>query len=84
MLQQLAAGQATLALLLGHLVDLVQLPYQALLVAGRKPVEVRIIAQHPLLVLRGNSAVLIEPVAEVAWGRRSRIAVARTSLARIG
>ena len=65
MLQCLGAGQAALALLVRHLVNLMQLPHDTLLLIGRQPPEAGIAAQHLLLVLHGNSPVLIEPVAKV-------------------
>ncbi len=83
-LQSLGTGKAALPLLLRHLVHLVQLLHQPLLVGERKPVEIRVVTQHPLLVLDRQAPVLIEPVAQVTRRRRAGIGVTRPSGDRIG
>jgi hypothetical protein len=62
----------------------VQLLHQPLLVGERKPVEIRVVTQHPLLVLDRQAPVLIEPVAQVTRRRRAGIGVTRPSGDRIG
>lgn len=90
-LQRLGASQSAIALSFGHLVYLVQLANQALLSVLGKPVEVGVAAQHPLLVLNRNAAMLIEPCAKVP-GRsiaglgglgENRVAWTRSALPRI-
>src|SRR5271166_3068562 len=66
MLEHCGAGEAALALLIGQLVYLVQLPHHPLLFASGKVVEVGVVAQHTLLLLDGKIAVLVEPFAQVA------------------
>src|ERR1035438_4942692 len=43
-----------------------QLPHHPLLFGRRQPMEAGVVTQHPLLLLDGQIAVLVEPVAQVA------------------
>ena len=63
--EHFAAGEAAIALLGRHLIDLVQLLDEALLVALREPVEAGVAAQHALLILDRDAAMVIEPGSEV-------------------
>jgi hypothetical protein len=66
MLDHFGAGDAALALLIGQLIYLVQLAHHALLLGRWKAAEVGVAAQHPLLLLSGKIAVLVEPFAQMA------------------
>ena len=65
--QHLAARQTAIALLLRHLVQLVQLLDEPLLLRGSQPIEAGIVAQQPLLLIDSKSPVLIQPIAEMSW-----------------
>src|SRR5665213_3517745 len=69
MFDVLGACQAALPLLFRQLVHTMELLREPLLVAGRQATEAGIAVQHPLLVLHGNIAMLIEPCAEMARRR---------------
>ena len=71
-LDHLGTAQAALLLRLGQPVDLMQLLDDPLLLTSWEPTEAGIAAQHPLLLLDGQIAVLVEPYAQVAGLRRSR------------
>lgn len=62
MLQHLAACQAAFALVLGQLVQLVQLLHQALLGRRGQAVETGIVAQQTFLILNGKALMPVEPV----------------------
>jgi hypothetical protein len=70
-LQRFTPCQAALPFLFGHLVKAMELLRQALLLLRRQTVEARTVAQQPFLVLRGQIAMLVQPVAEMA-GRGGR------------
>ncbi len=97
--QHLIARQPALALRGRHAIHLPQLLHQPLLVAARQRPEAGISAQHPLLLLYGKPAMLVEPLLQapspspagieggLAWlvpGTRVRISAAFALIRRPG
>lgn len=70
-LDDFGAGKPPLALLVGKVVDLLQLLYYALLIGWGELSEAGLVAQQLLLALYGQSAVLGEPRLQMT-GRRQR------------
>lgn len=66
MVQRFGARQPTVALLFWHLVNLVQLPNCTLLIGRGQAIETGIASQDLLLVLRGETAMFIEPFAQMS------------------
>jgi hypothetical protein len=65
-LDRLGAGQAALALRLGHLIELVKLLDLALLLSRAEAVEARLLAEHPLLLAYRHVLVLGHPLRQMA------------------
>jgi hypothetical protein len=80
MFQGLSAGQTALPSFGRHLVHLMQLLNKPLLVARQEPLEAGIAAQHPLLVLNLDAAMVVEPGTQVA---RRRIGIRGRRISRI-
>ena len=66
------------------MIQLMQLLDEPLLVRQRQPVEAGIAAQQPFLLIGGEAAVLIHPVAEVSRRGRTGIGSAGAANAGIG